>query len=141
MSRASLPPPWGLAADANPFPLRTNNCLPSRLKIAAVGYQPVGMKPSTKLRPPLLTSTTAIALVSPFATSNVRPAGDKARELGVEVAGAFGKRLIEISSIGSRENVLYTQTVPLLLHATNRRWPSRDNSMALGCSPAQSSAR
>ena len=69
-SRFSMPPVSGLAAGVSPLPLSTKICLPSRLNTAPVGYQPVGMKPSTKLRPPLLTSTTATALMSAFATSS-----------------------------------------------------------------------
>ena len=80
----------GSAAGVSPLPLSTKICLPSRLKIAPVGYQPVGMNPSTKLRPPLLTSTTATALLSALATSSVWPSGDSASELGVEVGGASG---------------------------------------------------
>ncbi len=56
------------AEGESPLPLSTKICLPSRLYTAPVGYQPVGMKPSTKLRPPLLTSMTARALMSAFAT-------------------------------------------------------------------------
>src|SRR6185503_9686654 len=134
-SRSSAPPSVGLAADTSPLPLNTNICLPSRLKMAPVGYQPVGTKPFTKLRALLLTSTTATALVSPFETISVCPSGDSASELGVEVGGAFGNRLIEICSSASAENVSKTQTEPLLPQATNSRLPSRENKSAFGCSP------
>src|ERR1700680_3071454 len=46
-SRLSRLPFPGFAAEARPLPLRTQICLPSRLYTALVGYQPVGMKPST----------------------------------------------------------------------------------------------
>src|SRR6186713_3235011 len=97
-SRTSLRSSGGLGDDTSPLPLRMNICLPSLLKMAPVGYQPVGTNPLTKLRPPLLTSTTATALVSAVDTIRVRPSGESASELGVEVGGAFGNRFIEICS-------------------------------------------
>ena len=109
-------------------------CLPSRLKIAPVGYQPVGTKPFTTLRPPLLTSTTAMALESALETSSVCPSGDSASEFGVEVRGALGYRLIEICSIGWPEKVSNTQTDELLPQATKSRLPSCESTSAFGCS-------
>src|SRR6185295_8924178 len=132
-SRSSAPPSVGLADDSSPLPLKTNICLPSRLKMAPVGYQPVGTKPVTKLRALLLTSTTATALVSAFDTSSVRSSGERASELGVEVGGAFGNRLIEFCSRASPENVSNTQTEALLPQATNRRLPSGESASAFGC--------
>src|SRR5262245_31650173 len=112
---------------------------PSRLKMAPVGYQPVGTNPLTRLRPPLLTSTTATALMSALATSSVLPSGDSASEFGVDVVGAFGYRLIEICSSASPEKTSNTQTVALLAQATNSRLPSRDSTIALGCSAVPNS--
>src|SRR5580765_3666107 len=107
--------------------------------MAPVGYQPVGTKPLTKLRPPLLTSTIATALVSALDTISVWPSGDSESELGV--AGAAGVRLIEICSIASPAKVSYTQTAALLPQATNSRLPSRERTIALGCSPVLNSSR
>ncbi len=66
----------GFAADDSPFPLNTKTFLPSPLNIAAVGYQPVGMKPATSLAPGLLMSTTATVLLSALATSRRLSSGD-----------------------------------------------------------------
>src|SRR6266576_260260 len=102
--------------------------------MAPVGYHPVGMKPRTMLRALLPTSTIATSLSSAFDTSSVRPSDDSASELGVDVAGAFGDRLIEICSIASRDIVSCTHTVELFADATNRRPPSFDSTIAFGCS-------
>src|SRR5439155_21425263 len=131
-SRLSSPLFARLGAGLRPFPFNTKICLPSRLNIAPVGYQPVGMKPCTKLSELLLISTTATVFVSAFATSSVCPSGENASELGVAVGGACGKRLIEICSMASHEPVSNTQTAAVLLDATNRRLPSGDNASALG---------
>src|SRR5437867_199982 len=60
----------GFAPEVSPFPLRTNTREPSPLIIDAVGYQPVGMNPSTSLEPGFATFTTATVLLSAFATSS-----------------------------------------------------------------------
>src|SRR6185503_6658306 len=138
--RCSLPPSVGFAADTSPLPLNTNICWPSRLKMAPVGYQPGGTKPLTTLRALLLTSATATALASAVDTISVCPSGESASELGVEVGGAFGNRLIEICSSASAEKVSKTQTEPLLPQATNSRLPSRDSNSAFGCSPVLNSS-
>src|ERR1700733_13911174 len=116
-----------VALEISPFPLSTKICVPSRLTIAPVGYQPVGMKPWTRLAALLLTSTTATSLSSALATSNVRPFGDNPSEFGPAVDGAPGVRLIEICSIGRPANVSYTQTVADVAHAMKIRFPSFDS--------------
>ena len=88
--RRSIPELVGFGEGMSPFPLEIRICLPSFENTAAVGYQPVGMNPSTKLRAGLLTSMTATALMSAFATISVRPSGESATELGVAVGGAWG---------------------------------------------------
>ena len=75
---------------ARPFPFRTYTDFPSRLICTAVGYQPVGMKPSTWLRPGRDTSTTATALLSALATSRVSPLGARWTAFGVLPGGAPG---------------------------------------------------
>src|SRR4029434_10892941 len=75
--------PRGVAGGVNPLPLRIKIRRPSRLNCAAVGYQPVGMKPRTALSPGRETSTTATVLLSALATSSVLPSGDRPRPLGV----------------------------------------------------------
>src|SRR5580765_756567 len=122
-----------LGEGARPFPLKTNNCLPSRAKSTPVGYHPVGMKPLTELLVLLLMSTTATVLSSALATSSVFPSGARARALGVAVRGASGNSVIEISSIACPVTVLNTQTLALLPQAMNRRLQSAENTIALGC--------
>src|ERR1700722_5207496 len=129
----------GFVEGVIPFPLRMKICVPSRLKIAAVGYQPVGMKPLTNAWMGLLMSMSAIALLSPFATRSVLPSGEIDRESGVAVGGAFGKRLVEICSIGSLVIVLKDHTDDAPAHATNRRLPSGESTIAFGRSPVVSS--
>src|SRR4051812_7151070 len=96
----------GITPVPGPLPLRMKIRFPSRLKSAPVGYQPVGMKPSTLLRTLLLTSTTSTALLSASATSSFCPSGDNATEFGVDVAGADGYMLVEICSIAVNDTVL-----------------------------------
>jgi len=80
----------GFAADLRPFPFSTRMLRPSRVNAAPVGYQPVGMKPLTKLRAGFDTSITTTALMSAFATRSVRPSGASATEFGVDVSGCSG---------------------------------------------------
>src|SRR5215471_78090 len=90
ISRFSDPPVNGLAPGVIPLPLRISSCLPSREYDTPVGYKAVGMNPSTKLRPALLTSTTATAFKSETATSSCLLSGESASALGVDVRGALG---------------------------------------------------
>ena len=108
--------------------------------MAPVGYQPVGRKPLTVLLAPLLTSTTATALLSAVETSSVWPSGDNDSALGVAVLGAFGVRLIDTCSSASPENVSNTHTEALLPQATNNRLPSRESTIAFGCSSVLNSS-
>src|SRR5258708_10210615 len=140
-SRLSMPPVNGFAEGVSPLPLRIRIWRPSRVNVAPVGYQAVGMKPSTTLRDGLPTSTTATELVSALATTSVRPSGESDTEFGVDVSGASGYRLVEICSSASYENVLNTHTHALLPHATYSRRPSAHSAIALGCSPVLSSSR
>src|SRR6266542_2144493 len=82
--------PRGFASDVRPLPERTKMFLPSEENCAAVGYQPAGMNPLTRLASGSLTSTTATSLLSALATRRVRPSGESPSPLGVEPAGASG---------------------------------------------------
>src|SRR5262245_30109455 len=106
--------PRGLACDVRPFPLRIRICLPLPVNIAAVGYQPVGIKPFTVLAPGVVTSTTATLLLSALATSSVAPSGDRPNPLGVVPAGASGKSAIEICSFAVFDARSTTQTALVL---------------------------
>src|SRR3954451_21944596 len=124
--------PRGLAMEVKPLPLRTKIRLPSRLNCAAVGYQPVGMKPRTRLSPGRETSTTATVLLSALATSRVRPSGDRPRALGVLPGGAAGSRASPIRSRAVRDARSTTHTSLVLAQATKRRAPSFARARALG---------
>src|SRR5262249_40012211 len=110
--------PCGLAAEATPLPLATKIRLPSLLALTEVGYQPVGMKPSTSLLPRLATSTTATSLLSAFAMWSVFSSGESATALGVLPMGDFGCSAVEIASISFICSVETTETVLLLALAT-----------------------
>src|SRR5689334_1422515 len=79
----------GLGDEVSPLPLSTKIWRPSRLNIAPVGYQPVGMKPSTSLWPGVATSITATVLLSALATSRRLSSGDRLTEFGVDPGGAL----------------------------------------------------
>src|SRR5215470_10020008 len=132
--------PRGFGEDASPLPERTKICLPSPLKAAAVGYQPVGRKPATRLSLSGPTDATATVLLSALATSSVPPSGESATLLGVEPGGEEGWSAIEICSFGAFDSRSTTQTAFVLAQATKSLLPSRDRAMALGCSPTAISA-
>jgi hypothetical protein len=98
MYSARLDPCRGFASPDGPLPLSTKICRPSRLNIAAVGYQPVGMKPSTWLFHGVATSTTATALLSALATSSCVSSRDRLTWFGVEPGGASFDSATEICS-------------------------------------------
>src|SRR5207247_11357503 len=118
-----------------PFPLSTKMREPSLLNIAAVGYQPVGMNPSTWLEPGFDTSTMATVLLSALATTRRVSSGDRLTWFGVDPGGAFGKSATEICSTARRPATSTTHTALVLAQATNRRLPSFEIAIALGCSP------
>src|SRR5213076_1102371 len=81
--------PSRLAPEPFPLPLATNRVRPSDDVATAVGYQPAGIKPATRMaRGP--TRTTATALLPAIATYSVRPSGDSASALGSLPTGARG---------------------------------------------------
>src|SRR5690349_2753694 len=77
--------PFGLGYDRTPLPFRTTT-VPFDSTRAAVGYQPVGIKPSTRLRS-CDTSITAATLASEHATYRRLPSGLSARPDGVMPSG------------------------------------------------------
>ena len=94
------------------------------------------MKPRDAARPGVVTSTTATVLLSALATSSVLPSGESASAFGVDPGGACGKSATPICSTARRAwRDRSTQTAFVLAHATNRRAPSLDSSIAFGCSP------
>jgi hypothetical protein len=108
---------------------------PSRLNIAAVGYQPVGMKPATSLAAGFSTFTTATVLLSAFATSSCFSSGERLTWFGVEPGGALGNRPTAICSTARFEGTSIAHTAFVLAQETKRRVPSFVSAIAFGCSP------
>src|SRR5271156_6130024 len=90
--------PCGLAFGVPPLPLATSRRLPSGVTRTEVGYQPVGIKPSDRLRPGTRTSNTATVLTLALATNNVFSSGDSARLLGVAPGGSPGWKAAQMVS-------------------------------------------
>jgi hypothetical protein len=74
-------------------------------------------------------------LLSAFATSSVRPSGERARAFGVEPGGAFGESAMPICSAARRDARSTTHTAFVCAQATKSRAPSFESAMAFGCSP------
>ena len=81
-------PIFGFGYDRSPLPFSTTS-VPEGSARTAVGYQPVGMKPSTRLRSVEI-STTAATLPSEHATYSRFPSGEIARPEGVIPSGCRG---------------------------------------------------
>src|SRR3954470_4540529 len=117
-----------------PLPFATSNLFPSGVTRTEVGYQPTGIKPSERLFPGVLTSKTATALLSAFATKRVFSSGVKARLLGVDPGGAFGYKAAQIVSSDLPLSASKTETVLRLALATNKNFPERVRAISQGCS-------
>src|SRR5579872_786611 len=136
MLRPTPPPVRGkLGLDSRPLPTPTNSFFPSRETATAVGYQPVGMKPRTRLSAVLETSITATSLLSAFVTNSRVPSGESANALGVLPVGALGNSDVRIVSwtVLSPASITLTELPPEF--ATNSRLPSGEKSSATGCRP------
>src|SRR5213083_1235597 len=103
----------------------------------AVGYQPVGMKPRTRLEPARETSTTATALLSAFATKSDLPSGESARAFGVVPAGEEGVSVTRTFSLTWPPAISSASTVSSLPQDTKRR-PSGENARSFGWGPVES---
>src|SRR5215472_13563849 len=79
---------FGLGNERTPLPFRITTVPLGRIR-TAVGYQPAGMKPSTRLRS-CDTSNTAVALASEHATYKRLPSGLSANPEGVMPSGWRG---------------------------------------------------
>src|SRR5580704_14765777 len=77
--------PFGFANDPSPLPFNTP-MRPSGKPNAAVGYQPDGTNPRTRLRACEI-STTPTAFVSEHATKSFAPSALMPRPLGVDPRG------------------------------------------------------
>src|SRR5437879_2014656 len=82
--------PSGFAPDPAPLPFATYSARPSGDTATAVGYQPTGTSPATRMRV-VSRRTTATALLPAIATYRVFPSGDRASALGSLPVGAWGR--------------------------------------------------
>src|SRR5579862_4557124 len=99
--------PLGFGWEPPPRPFSTTRTPPGSTR-AAVGYQPVGMKPATWLRSPGETSTTATTLPSEQTTYRCVSSGLRASPLGVMPAGWRG--VIAVLMVSSRRRSLPSET-------------------------------
>src|SRR5262249_20783565 len=117
--------------EPNPYPLATKSFFSSRLRLIAVGYHPVGMKPlgftSGEVR-----SITAIALFDALATYSVLPSELTASAFGELPRGPFWLQLTGIALTTRLDAVSTIETVSLLALATKRRLPWGPRASALG---------
>src|SRR5437899_12595470 len=74
--------PSGLAPEPAPFPFATYNVEPSAERPTAVGYQPTGINPATRIAG-RSTRTASTALLLAIATYSVRPSGARGRAFGL----------------------------------------------------------
>src|SRR3989442_8463623 len=130
--------PSGLAAEPAPFPFATYRVEPSAETATAVGYQPTGMSPATRIA--LGSSrTTATALLPAIATYSVRPSGARASAFGSLPTGARGVSATVSCSI-TRPVATSTRATPFEpARATNRSVPRK--AMADGWGPTKRDGR
>ena len=121
-----------LAPEPFPLPLATNSVRPSADVATAVGYQPTGTSPATRI-PLRLIRTTATALFPAMATYSVRPSGESASALGSLPVGAWGDRATASCSttLPVRRSTRATAFAPA--SATYRSAPR--SASAEGCGP------
>src|SRR5262249_25878739 len=96
MYSARLGPSRRFAWLESPLPLKMKISWPSPLNMAAVGYHPVGISPSTSLLPGVAMSTMATVLLSALATSSRFSSGDRLTWFGVDPGGAWRESATEI---------------------------------------------
>src|SRR5438128_12059796 len=80
--------PSGFAPDRAPLPFATYSARPSGDTATAVGYQPTGTSPATRMRV-ASRRTTATELLPAIAPYSVFPSGTAASALGPLPAGAW----------------------------------------------------
>src|SRR2546430_2638396 len=124
--------PSRLAPEPFPLPLATNRVRPSDDVATAVGYQPAGMSPATRI-PVRPIRTTATALFPAMATYSVRPSGESASALGSLPVAARGDRATASCSttLPVRRSMRATAFAPA--SATYRSAPR--SARAEGCGP------
>ena len=113
---------------------------PSLLNITPVGYQPVGMNPSTSLRAGVLDIDDRHGVVVGVGDQQGLAVGRQAAGRSASSPAArSGTARRAICSRAVRAATSTTHTALVLAHATNRRCPSFENTIALGCSPTTTS--
>src|SRR2546423_5837237 len=130
--------PSRLAPEPFPLPLATNRVRPSDDVATAVGYQPAGMSPATRM-PVRPIRTTATALFPAIATYSVRPSGESASALGSLPVAAWGDRATASCSttVPVRRSTRATALAPA--SAAYRSVPR--SASAEGCGPTESVVR
>src|SRR5207237_10055436 len=124
--------PSGFAPDPAPLPFATYSARPSGDTATAVGYQPTGTSPATRMRV-LSRRTTATALLPAIATYRVFPSGDRASALGSLPVGAWGSSAtVSCSTTAPRAGS--TRAIPFAPARATNSSPSRSAS-ADGCGP------
>src|SRR3989442_388497 len=116
-------PSW-LAPEPAPFPFATYKVEPSAETTTAVGYQPTGINPATRMAG-RSSRTTATALLPAIATYSVRPSGARASAFGSLPTGARGASAT-VSCSTTRPVATSTRAMPFEpARATNRSAPRR----------------
>src|SRR3954451_20500158 len=94
---------------------------------------PVGMNPSGRASPGLVTLNTATLLASALATNSSAPSGVRHRLLGVlpGVGVAYSAQLIVSKPLPSSRRT--TLTLVELAQATYSNLPSGDSAISIGC--------
>src|SRR5881628_199296 len=124
--------------DPAPLPLATNSVRPSGAIATAVGYQPTGIIPATRM-PFAPTRTTASALLPAMATYSVRRSGASARALGSLPVGACGSSAT-VSCSTTAPVARFTRATPFAPASATNSSP-RDSASADGCGPTKTDRR
>src|SRR2546427_9496601 len=130
--------PSGLAPEPAPFPFATYKVEPSAETATAVGYQPTGMSPATRIAP-RSSRTTATALLPAIATYSVRPSGARASAFGSLPTGARGASAT-VSCSTTRPVATSTRATPFEPARATNRWGPR-KATADGGGPTKSGGR
>src|SRR2546429_9575362 len=113
--------PSGFAPDRAPLPFATYNARPSGDTATAVGYQPTGTSPATRMRV-ASRRTTATELLPAIATYRGFASGDSASALGSLPVGAWGSSATgDCSTTAPRASS--TRAMPFAPARATNTWP------------------
>src|SRR5437763_4559375 len=127
-----------LAPDPAPLPFATYNARRSGDTATAVGYQPTGTSPATRMRV-ASRRTTATELLPAIATYRVFASGDSASALGSLPVGAWGSSAT-VSCSTTAPRARSTRTMPFAPARATNSSPPRSAS-AEGCGPTNMDRR